>query len=119
MDPRLVDALKAARVALDGIPPERWAALAAGVMRKIAREHPDPSLRKVAAEVVADMDREGGCRCHGCGRRYRVDVAVPDALWERIRPAGSTGGGGLLCGPCILARVEALGGFASYRLEAS
>lgn len=54
---------------------------------------------------------EGGCRCGGCGRRYRVDVQVPDALWPKI--AGSTE---LLCPRCIAEGLEAQGEFAAFRL---
>lgn len=59
---------------------------------------------------------EDGCRCQGCWALFRVDVIVPDALWDRIKPAGKAEGAGLLCGPCILARLEALGEFAAYFL---
>lgn len=59
--------------------------------------------------------RDKGCRCH-CGRRFKVDIVVPDALWDRIRPQGKRGGAGLLCGECIAARIEALGEFEAYRL---
>jgi hypothetical protein len=33
---------------------------------------------------------------------------IPDDLWERIRPENKSAGGGLLCGPCILERIEGL-----------
>jgi hypothetical protein len=57
-----------------------------------------------------------GCLCQGCGARYRVDVLVPDGLWEKIRPAGKPQGAGLLCGTCIFTRIEALGGFGVLTL---
>lgn len=58
---------------------------------------------------------EEGCTCQGCGRRYRVDVMVPDALWEEIKPEGKPVGAGLLCGPCIVDRLE-VQGFGAYTL---
>ena len=60
---------------------------------------------------------ESGCTCHVCGRRYRVDVLVPDEMWAEIRPEhAASADGGLLCGPCILERIEARGRFAAFNL---
>lgn len=72
--------------------------------------------RAATPRTLADP-RDEGCLCHGCGRRYKVDFLVPDDLWDRIRPAGSSGEGGLLCGPCVAERVEALGEFGAWRME--
>lgn len=59
------------------------------------------------------------CTCHGCGRRYRVDVLVSDELWGRIGPRDRQDpGAGLLCGPCILAAIERLGEHDAYALVA-
>lgn len=60
---------------------------------------------------------DDGCVCQGCWGSYRVDVIVPDGLWQQITPKPSAPEGGLLCGSCIMARVEALGRFAAFRLE--
>lgn len=49
------------------------------------------------------------CKCQDCGKLYKVDVIVPDALWERIKPAGKPVGAGLLCGSCIITRIESIG----------
>ena len=46
-----------------------------------------------------------GCLCHGCGDRYRVDLNIPDDLWAAI---GMPTPGGLLCGVCIMRRLEKL-----------
>lgn len=46
-----------------------------------------------------------GCLCRDCGHRYRVDLGVPDDVWARI---GMPAGGGLLCGSCLMRRVERL-----------
>lgn len=61
-------------------------------------------------------DQDPGCLCQGCGQRYRVDVLVPDELWERIRPTGKPEGAGLLCGRCIFGRIEQLGQFSALHL---
>jgi len=49
------------------------------------------------------------CTCQYCGRRYRVDLNVPDHIWERIKPPRKPEGAGLLCGACIMNKIEALG----------
>jgi hypothetical protein len=56
------------------------------------------------------------CRCQGCDSPYKVDVLVPDDLWEKIKPEGKAVGAGLLCGPCIFQRVENTGTYGGYRL---
>lgn len=70
---------------------------------------------------VTQADR--GCRCQSCEETYRVDLLVPDETWRAIRPTGSAPGGGLLCGRCIMAEIEALGEFgcldARHRIDAT
>lgn len=61
-------------------------------------------------------DPEQGCICQGCGRAYRVDFMLPDDLWNAIRPAGKSEGGGLLCGSCIADAIEAIGQFDAFFL---
>jgi hypothetical protein len=46
-----------------------------------------------------------------------VDILIPNETWERIKPKGRAVGAGLLCGQCIMSRIEALGEFGAYRLE--
>lgn len=58
------------------------------------------------------MDYEG-CQCRGCGVRYKVDFNIPDDMWVKI---GMQPVGGLLCGPCVTYRIEALGEFDAYEL---
>ena len=48
------------------------------------------------------------CTCQSCGRKYKVDLLVPNRIWEKIRPEGKPKRGGLLCGICIIERVEVL-----------
>lgn len=50
-----------------------------------------------------------GVTCQKCGNRYRVDLMVPDALWNHIKPEGKENGAGLLCGHCIISAMEAQG----------
>lgn len=59
------------------------------------------------------------CTCQGCGKQYRVDLIVPDEIWERIKPTGKAAGAGLLCGACIMARVEAISGYDWWHLTKS
>lgn len=49
------------------------------------------------------------CKCQQCGERYKVDLLVPNEIWERIQPNFKPQGAGLLCGLCIMKLVEALG----------
>lgn len=56
-------------------------------------------------------DADKGCACQGCGQRYKVDVQLPDDLWNRIKPEAKPNGAGLLCGRCIFSRIEALDEF--------
>lgn len=58
-----------------------------------------------------------GCTCQGCGERYRVDLLIPDALWDEIRPAGKAGSPGLLCGSCIMNAIEERGEFDAFELS--
>jgi hypothetical protein len=79
------------------------------------------SLRQLFAEQEGAKDAEKekekeGCVCQGCGRRYRVDVLVPDGLWSRIRPEGKAPDAGLLCGACIFTRIEELGEFYAFTM---
>lgn len=43
------------------------------------------------------------CICQKCGRKYKVDLIIPDMLWKIIN-----GGKNLLCGLCIMENVENL-----------
>jgi len=57
-----------------------------------------------------------GCQCQGCHNVYQVDLMVPDAVWEKIKPTGKPAGGGLLCGSCIMGRLEAISGYGCWSL---
>lgn len=47
------------------------------------------------------------CKCQGCGNLYYIDIGVPDKVWEQIKPKGKPKGAGLLCGVCIITKLEA------------
>jgi hypothetical protein len=60
---------------------------------------------------------ESGSLCQGCGDVYRVDLIIPDHLWEQIKPDYAAPGGGLLCPACIGGRLEhAVGTHGVFRL---
>lgn len=46
--------------------------------------------------------------CQGCKRKFKVYLIIPDKLWRKIQPAGTSKGKGLLCGMCIMKRLESL-----------
>ena len=41
------------------------------------------------------------CRCQDCGKQYKVDLNIPDELWKKITKKEN-----LLCGSCIMIRIE-------------
>ena len=45
-------------------------------------------------------------RCEGCGREYKLDIMVPLEIWKKILPDMSKPKGGMLCGSCIVERIE-------------
>lgn len=51
------------------------------------------------------------CICQICGNRYKVDINIPDELWEKIRNKKN-----LLCGKCIIERVELINEYNAYQL---
>lgn len=57
------------------------------------------------------------CICQECGLKYKVDVIVPDDVWERIKPKNKPKGAGLLCGPCITTKLESFDEYAAYRIS--
>jgi len=59
-----------------------------------------------------------GCVCQECGKHYTVDLNIPDDLWEKIKPDGKQKGSGLLCGKCIMSKIEEIKEFAAYKLTA-
>jgi len=46
------------------------------------------------------------CICQQCGKKYRIDLVIPDNIWEKIKPINKPKGSGLLCGMCIMNKLE-------------
>jgi hypothetical protein len=55
------------------------------------------------------------CTCQRCGKKYGIDLDVPDDIWDEIRPKGKSKGSGLLCGHCILYELEKRYGYGVIR----
>lgn len=70
------------------------------------------SKRQVNAMVI-----QPGCICQECGNNFTVDLNIPDNLWEKIKPVGKKDAG-LLCGSCIMRKIEKTKGLAVYKLVA-
>ena len=58
------------------------------------------------------------CTCQECGKKYSVDLLVPDNLWEKIKPKGKPAGAGLLCGECIMRKIENISSYTAYEIKA-
>ncbi len=56
------------------------------------------------------------CKCQECERQYKVDIIVPDELWKQIKPDGKLSGGGMLCGSCIMDRIEEQNSYGVWEL---
>jgi len=56
------------------------------------------------------------CVCQRCGANYTVDLIVPDAVWEQIKPIDAGESGGLLCGMCTMAAIENISGHRCFHL---
>lgn len=63
------------------------------------------------------MLNKEGCICQGCGRIYQVDLIIPDELWNQIRPKGKPPGSGMLCGACIMNRIESVSSYDWWHLS--
>ncbi len=59
---------------------------------------------------------ELACKCQGCGNLYKLDLVIDDDLWEVIKPEEKPKGAGLLCGSCIMERLERLLEYAVFGL---
>ena len=51
------------------------------------------------------------CICQHCGKKYRIDLLISDRLWKIIRPKGKKLWAGLLCGGCIMNKLEDISGY--------
>ena len=55
------------------------------------------------------------CQC--CGKKYQLDLIIPDNLWNSIRPKDKPEGGGLFCGTCIMKKIEDSFGYCIFKLD--
>ena len=59
------------------------------------------------------------CICQECGNQFKVDILIDDEIWKRITPKPPEGDydglGGLLCGWCIIDKLESLG-YGAFKL---
>lgn len=71
----------------------------------------------IMAKVILTIEDADclGCLCQRCGENYKVDVLVSDDLWAVISPKAPPGG--LLCGPCVMRKIENRGDFAAFLLR--
>lgn len=57
------------------------------------------------------------CTCQTCGKKYKVDILVPDDIWLEIRPDKSRPTeAGMMCGKCIMKGIEALDEYNAFEL---
>ena len=57
------------------------------------------------------------CKCQDCNEEFKVDIIVDNKIWRKITPKSTgDGSGGLLCGKCIIKRLENLG-YNAFRLN--
>lgn len=56
------------------------------------------------------------CICQNCGKSYKVDLIIPNELWEQIKPDGKSQGAGLLCSACIINRIEEISDYDCWFL---
>ena len=56
------------------------------------------------------------CTCQNCGRKYKIDILIPDKLWVKITPSENPEGG-LLCGNCIMNKLEDILDYSAFNLE--
>lgn len=59
------------------------------------------------------------CKCQNCGENYKVDLIIPDNIWETIKPLEKSEDAGLLCGACIINKIEGLGKYKVIHLKFS
>ena len=64
-----------------------------------------------------DELHEVECICQQCHTPYHIDIVLPDDIWEIVKPEGKPEGAGLLCGICIMRKLESLGYNGSFRSE--
>ncbi len=63
-------------------------------------------------EAPREEGVDDGCVCTVCGRTYPGDFIVSDDVWRDINPSGK-----LLCGCCIVLKLEETLGFCAFKLN--
>lgn len=56
------------------------------------------------------------CVCQECGIFYKIDIITEDGLWNEIKPEGKENGAGLLCGMCIVRKLENNNKYNAFKL---
>ena len=57
------------------------------------------------------------CICQQCGMDYRIDLIIPDDVWEKIKPINKPKGAGLLCGRCIMDKLESFNHYGLIKVD--
>jgi len=57
------------------------------------------------------------CICQSCGEKYKIDLLISDDLWEKIKPINKPVRAGLLCGGCIMKRLERILDYSTFKLK--
>ncbi len=57
------------------------------------------------------------CKCQSCNTKFKVDLNIPDELWEKIKPKNKPKGSGLLCGKCIMKKIEKISNYDYWFLR--
>ena len=68
---------------------------------------------KTKNNATLSINQNEGCICRDCGKYYKVDLIVDDKLWEKITLKNDR----LLCGKCIMRKIEEINNYDAYRLE--
>lgn len=53
--------------------------------------------------------------CQDCNNKFKLDLLIPDELWEQIKPEGKSKGSGLLCPQCIVYKIEKIYGYSAMQ----
>ena len=66
------------------------------------------------AKCMNKKENNEGCLCQSCGKQYKVDLLIPNKLWKKII---NNSDNGLLCGCCIMRKIELFDVFDYYFLK--
>ena len=57
------------------------------------------------------------CKCQECGKQFKIDWMIDDELWEKIKPKAKSTGAGLLCGSCIMDKIELMFDYSAFIIK--